>query len=265
MNGTTKETESLTLEDTARSIFDLGKNEKHGDSHLLPQLVTVFASQVDKKVFEKEAKSCILPDIQAAPQSEKSIGGTKELTATRKKAKRGLFDFRARAVQEKARKKHIRRLQRRAGSEVQTHSDSSPSRFISNPYEGAVDAVGLITEKKKKSVAPAPKGSSTKTKGSSRLEFSPPADETTLAKIESAFSEWKARKERFAERDYFPVRRRSSSHSPIRSPAEVYSGDKLKSLLWSTSVDFLNLSGNIRRPRNQGMWIYCVILQATVD
>lgn len=161
-----------------------------------------------------------------------------------------LFDFRERATQEKARAKHIRRLRRR-GYDVTAHTESTKNcRFITNPYEGAVDDYAVIKSKSRGTLESGKQHSQASSNSVTKVTFSPPADEETLAKIEIAFSEWKLRKEILAEKSIGSRRKRSSSHSPPRS-APVVCSEKFSSSC-SSSVEFLNHSGNIRRHRKPG-------------
>lgn len=172
---------------TVKSIFDLRKDENSSKSVSLPQILTVFASRADKNFVEKEAKNCVLPSIAKNRSKTNSLQESVNTEITQNIAKKtpkgGLFDFRAQAVQQKARARQIQRLQRR-GYNVAPQSVRD-SRFVSHPYEGSVDDIRLI----KKQATRSPK--SKNKKGDSipncdfskqKVEFSPPADEETIAK-----------------------------------------------------------------------------------
>lgn len=227
---------------SGKSIFDLRINGDSNKSVTLPQISTTVASQIAKiRIPENNFEQCALPSI---PINGLELQQTSKSPVVQKRPKAGLFDFRERAIQEKARAKHIRRLRKR-GYEIPTHTESTTSRFISNPYEGAVDDYAVIRRKSKSTVdsGKQPQVGST---SATKVTFSPPADEETLEKIEIAFSEWKLRKEILAEKSLGSRRKRSSSHSPRRSTPEIFSLHQLSNSC-SPSFEFLNHCGNIRR------------------
>ncbi|XP_039274016.2 uncharacterized protein LOC120347971 [Styela clava] len=228
------------------SIFDIPASNSSKTKVTLPQILTVFASESDKKVVEKEAKDCILPSISENNHAEVEKldqHHEKKSSKPQKKKTAGLFDFRALETQEIARKKQIRRL-RQQGYRV-SHDSHLDSRFVARPYEGSCDNISKIKDASpKRSPKHSPNSSSPRLeqKQGYYTQNDIIADPDALAKIEAAFSEWNARKLKGERKLLNKERKRSSSHSPIRNSSQSTVHDKPS----CNGEKFLNEQGNLR-------------------